>query len=140
MQLKSQSAGPRPDTSVQDAARYGQRLMEISEHLASVPGEEAVQARALLKKAADAAQEAARLLDGVRPAKVRLHVNTANQPELMVEAARYLLERNPGDTPVTLHRGATQQNLPFAIQPTARLVAQLRALLSDGAVWTETRK
>ena len=140
MQLKSQSAGPRPDTSAHDAARYGQRLMEISEHLASVPGEGAVRARALLKQAADAAQEAARLLEDIRPAKLRLHVNTVNQPELMVEAARYLLERNPGDTPVMVHRGATQENLPFAIQPSARLISQLRALLSDNAVWTETRK
>lgn len=139
MQLKSQSAAPRPDTSAQDAARYGQRLMEISEHLASVPGEAASRARSLLKSSAETAAEAARLLEGVRPARLRLHVNTANQPELMVEAARYLLERNPGGTPVTLHRGATKQNLPFAVQPSARLISQLRALLSEDAVWTEVR-
>lgn len=140
MQLKSQSAGVRPDTAALDAARYGQRLMEISEHLASIPGEDAARARALLKTAADAADEAARLLDHVRPTKLRLHVNTTNQPGLMSEAARYLLERHPGDAPVVMHSGASQQNLPFAVQPSARLISQLRALLSDDAVWTETRK
>lgn len=140
MQLRSKATVARAESPAQDAARYGKRLMEISESLATAPGEDAAQARALLKTAADAADEAARLLENVRPAKLRLHVNVTNQPSLMAEAARYLLERNPGESPVVMHTGASRRNLPFAIQPSARLIAQLRALLSDDAVWTEARK
>lgn len=139
MQLKSQKSVARPDTSAQDAARYGHRLAEIGEHLASMPGENVARARTLLKQAADAAQEAAGLMEGVKPRKLRLHLNTANQPELLVESARYMLERHPGDTPVSFHSGPSLSNLPFGIQMSARLVSQLRALLGDDAVWTEAR-
>lgn len=139
MQLRSRAAGGRQGSPAQDAARYGTRLMEIAEQAEMAPGEGAARARDLLKQAADAAQEAALLLEGVRPSRVRMHVNTANQPELILEAVRYLLERQPGETPVTLHQGATKRGLPFAVHPTARLVAQLRALLGEDAVWTETR-
>jgi hypothetical protein len=134
MQIKSQSSVSRSDQSAQDAARYGQRLAEIGRHLATLPGEDTAKARELLK------QEASRLMEGAKPQKLRLHVNFANQPELLAEAARYLLERSPGDSPVTVHRGVGQEHLPFGVQPTARLVLQLRALLGDDSVWTEMRK
>lgn len=140
MQIKSQSSVARPDTAAQDAARYGMRLTEIGEHLASIPGEEIARARVLLAQAGNAAEEASRLMQGVKPQKLRLHVNVANQPEILSEAARFMLEKNAGDSPVTLHRGVGQQNLPFGVQPTARLVSQLRALLGDDSVWTEVRK
>jgi hypothetical protein len=140
MQIKSQSSVSRSDQSAQDAARYGQRLAEIGRHLATLPGEDTAKARELLKQAADAALEASRLMEGAKPQKLRLHVNFANQPELLAEAARYLLERSPGDSPVTVHRGVGQEHLPFGVQPTARLVLQLRALLGDDSVWTEMRK
>jgi hypothetical protein len=137
MQIKSQSTAARADTSAQDAERYGMRLAEISDHLATLSGEDAARARELLKQAAEAAREASGLIAGRNPAKVRLHVNTGNQPDILVEAAKFLLEKNRGNTPVTLHSGASRQNLPYGVQLTARLVSQLRALLSDKAAWTE---
>lgn len=140
MQIKSQSSVGRPDQSAQDAARYAMRLAEIGQHLATLPGDDIAKARELLKNAADAAHEASQLMAGITAQKLRLHLNFANQPELLAEAARFLLEKNPGDSPVTLHRGVGQQHLPFAVQPSARLVSQLRALLGDDSVWTEIRK
>jgi hypothetical protein len=137
MQIKSQSTVARADTSAQDAERYGMRLAEISEHLSTLPGDDAAKARALLSQAAEAAQEASRLISGVAPAKLRFHVNTGNQPDLLVEAVKFLLEKNRGNTPVTLHSGASRQNLPYGVQLTARLVSQVRALLGDKAAWTE---
>jgi hypothetical protein len=140
MQIKSQTAAPRADQSAHDAGRYGLRLAEIGEHLASLPGEEIARARVLLQTAADSALEASRLMEGIKPRKLRLHINLANQPELLAEAARFLLEKNPGDSPIMIHRGVGQESLPFGVQPSARLVSQLRALLGDDAVWTEVRK
>jgi hypothetical protein len=137
MQIKSQSTVARTDTSAHDAERYGMRLAEISDHLAAVPGEDAARARELLKGAAEAAREAAGLIAGTNPAKVRLHVNTGNQPDILVEAVRFLLEKNRGNTPVTFHSGASSHNLPYGIQLTARLLSQVRALLGDKAAWTE---
>lgn len=140
MQIKSHSVVARPDTSAQDAARYGLRLAEIGEHLATLPGDDLAKARQLLKEAAEAAQEASRLMEGTKPQKLRLHVNVANQPELLSEAGRFLMEKNRGDSPITLHRGVGQQNLPYGVQISARLVSQLRALLGEDSVWTEVRK
>ncbi|HEY3266464.1 MAG TPA: hypothetical protein VGM37_06035 [Armatimonadota bacterium] len=140
MQIKSHSAAPKADSSAPDAARYGMRLADIAEHLASTPGENVARARELLTQAADAAQEASRLIEGITTNKLRLHVNVANQPDLLSETARYLLEKNAGDAPITLHRGGAIQNLPFGVHVSARLVSQLRALLGDDAVWTEARK
>jgi len=137
MQIKSQSTAARADTSAQDVERYGMRLAEIGEHLSTRPGEDAAKARELLKQAADAAREAAALLSGAAPEKLRLHVNTGNQPDILAEAARFLMEKNRGNTPVTLHSGPSRQNLPYGVHLTARLVSQLRALLGDKAVWTE---
>lgn len=138
MQIKSKSTTARADTSAQDAERYGTRLAEISDHLATLPGENAATARDLLKQAADAAREASALLSGAAPEKLRLHVSTANQPGVLSEAAQFLLEKNRGNTPVTLHSGPSRRNLPYGIQLSARLVSQLRALLGDKAVWTES--
>lgn len=138
MQIRSKSTVPRADTSAQDAERYGTRLAEISDHLAARPGEEAAKARDLLKQAADAALEASNLLAGAAPEKLRLHVNTANQPSILVEAAEFLMEKNRGNTPVTMHSGASRRNLPYGVQASARLISQMRALLGDKAVWTET--
>lgn len=137
MQIKSQSVAARADTSAHDAERYGTRLAEISEHLATVPGDDAARARELLKQAADAATEAAALLTGSVPKRMRLHVNTSGQPDIMSEAARFLLEKNRGNTSITLHSGASSQNPGFGVQLSARLVSMLRALLGDKAVWTE---
>ncbi len=128
------------ETSAQDAARYGQRLREIGHHLEVLPGEDAARARLLLAQAADAATEAAGLMGAVKPTKLRLHLNTAAQPSLIVEAIRFILESSPGETPVTFHQGASQQSLPFAVHVSARLVGRLRALLGDESVWTEVRK
>jgi hypothetical protein len=140
MQIKSTRVPGKVDSPAQDAARYGRRLSEIGEGLAMVSGEDAARARELLKGAADAAEEASRLMDGTPATRLRLHLNMANQPDLMVEATRYLLERQAGNTPVTLHQGMSQQSLPFAVNVTPRLITRLRALLGDEAVWTEDRK
>src|SRR5205823_5477489 len=95
MPTKAQSQ----ESLAQDAARYGQRLREIGSHLEVLPGEAPARARTLLLQAAEAAKEAAGLMEDAKPARLRLHLNTAGQPSLIVEAVRYLLECSPGETP-----------------------------------------
>ena len=122
-----------------DAARYGQRLSEIAAQLSAIPGDGPAEARALLARAADAAQEASHRMTDTHKGRLRLTVNTTNQNSLMVEATRLILETHPGDTPVVMRQGASSQNLPFAVNLTARLVSRLRALLGDDAVSVEAR-
>ena len=131
---------PSSETLAADADRYGQRLLDISEFLELHPSDDATEARRLLKGAADSAHAASLLIAGKEPRRLRLHVNVQSQNQVMVEAAQYLLESHPGQSPVVLHRGLSQQNLPFAIQITPRLVARLRALFGEDKVWTEERK
>lgn len=131
---------PNAETLAADAERYGQRLLDISEFLELHTGDNATEARRLLKGAADSAHAASLLISGKEPKRLRLHVNVQSQNQVLVEAAQYLLESHPGQSPVVFHRGVSQQSLPFAIQITARLVARLRALFGEDKVWTEERK
>ena len=127
------------DTLAEDAARYAKRLAEIADHLVDHPDEGTKRAVELLRSASRDATEAATLIPSRPVGPLRLHINQSNQSEVLLEAVRLILETHPGDTPVTIHRGADRRNLPFAVRLTPALVLRLQAILGEDAVWTEAR-
>lgn len=127
------------DTLAEDAARYAKRLAEIADHLVDHPEEDTKRAVQLLRSASRDATEAATLVPSRPAGPLRLHINQSNQSEVLLEAVRLILQTQPGDTPVTMHRSADRRNLPFAVRLTAGLVHRLQAILGEDAVWTEVR-
>jgi len=127
------------DTLADDAARYAKRLAEIADHLVDHPDKDAQRAVELLRSASRDAAEASTLIPSRAAVPLRLHINQSNQSEVLLEAVHSILETQPGDTPVTIHRGTDSRNLPFAVRLTPALVLRLQAILGEAAVWTEAR-
>ena len=127
------------DTLAEDAARYAKRLAEIADHLVDDPEQDTKRAVAFLRSASRDATEASTLIPSRPAGPLRLHINQSNQNEILLEAVRSILETQPGETPVTMHRGADTRNLPFAVRLTPALVLRLQAILGEAAVWTEAR-